>query len=165
LKYFSAVRALGPIGSLHIAHINKSEQGDQKPFGSVFWSNGARNIWYVKRSEAGDTTGEFGVGLYHRKANTGRLQGPRCVKFSFPGSQVLIAPTEIGDYPDLCEKLSVRHKVLACLKDGAKTADEIAEATGTAEKTIRVSLGRLKNNVVSFKGASGVLIYGLNKNA
>jgi len=165
LKYFAAVRALGSIGSLHIAHINKSEQGDQKPFGSVFWSNGARNIWYVKRSEAASSTGDFGVGLFHRKANTGRLQEARAVKFSFPGTEVIIAPTDIADYPDLCDKLSVRQKVLSCLKDGAKSADEIAEHTATAEKTIRVSLGRLKNNIVSFKGASGVLLYGLKDNA
>src|SRR5690606_1818147 len=39
--YFRALRAFG-IGSLTIAHSNRSEQSDQKPFGSVFWFNFAR---------------------------------------------------------------------------------------------------------------------------
>jgi hypothetical protein len=40
LAYFRAVRQIG-LGSHSLAHINKSETGDQKPFGSSFWHNSA----------------------------------------------------------------------------------------------------------------------------
>src|SRR5688572_10760053 len=40
-RYFRAVREIG-CGSLHIAHVNRSEENDKKPFGSAFWHNGAR---------------------------------------------------------------------------------------------------------------------------
>jgi len=39
--YYWALRLLG-VGSTSIAHITKAEGGDQKPFGSAFWHNGAR---------------------------------------------------------------------------------------------------------------------------
>jgi hypothetical protein len=48
--YFRALRTLN-MGSLHIAHVTKAEGGDQKPFGSTFYHNGARSTWFVQRSE------------------------------------------------------------------------------------------------------------------
>ena len=42
--YFRAVRQIG-VGSLHIAHVNRSDTGDKKPFGSSFWHNGAPSTW------------------------------------------------------------------------------------------------------------------------
>jgi hypothetical protein len=56
-QYVLAVRKLG-IGSLHIAHITKGgANAALKPFGSVFWHNGARSTWYVRREEEGSTFG------------------------------------------------------------------------------------------------------------
>ena len=51
LNYFRAVRQLGELGTLHIAHQTKSDEGDRAPFGSIFWFNSARSIWYVKPAE------------------------------------------------------------------------------------------------------------------
>jgi hypothetical protein len=34
-KYFRAIRQLGDVGSLHVAHVSKAEGADQKPFGSA----------------------------------------------------------------------------------------------------------------------------------
>src|SRR5262249_31540918 len=47
--YFRSCRQIG-LGGTHIAHVNKSESGDQKPFGSVFWHNSARATFYVQRA-------------------------------------------------------------------------------------------------------------------
>ena len=59
---------------MNIAHVNKSDQGDQKPFGSTFWANGARATWFVTKSgESGDGS-QFTLGLFNRKANTGPLR-------------------------------------------------------------------------------------------
>ena len=52
-RYFQALRKLGPIGSLHIAHVSKAEGADRNPFGSTFWSNGARSTWFAKLAESG----------------------------------------------------------------------------------------------------------------
>src|SRR6185369_10696077 len=72
-RYFRAVRQIG-CGSLHIAHISKAENGDQKPFGSAFWHNGARSTWFAKRAnEETSGTEPLNLGLFHRKSNLGRL--------------------------------------------------------------------------------------------
>ena len=49
LKYFRCVRQIG-LGSHHLAHVNRSENSDQKPFGSSFWHNSARSTWFAKKS-------------------------------------------------------------------------------------------------------------------
>ena len=51
LAYFRAVRQIG-LGSHHLAHVNRSETGDQKPFGSSFWHNSARATWFAKQAAA-----------------------------------------------------------------------------------------------------------------
>jgi hypothetical protein len=50
-RYFQAIRRLGSVGSLNIAHITKGEGSDRKPFGSTFWHNGARSTWFAKVAE------------------------------------------------------------------------------------------------------------------
>lgn len=49
LRYFSARRQIGP-GSLHVAHVTKTDGADQKPFGSAFWHNSARSTYFVQRA-------------------------------------------------------------------------------------------------------------------
>lgn len=58
-RYLRAVRQIGP-GSFHIAHVSKGENADQKPFGSVFWHNGARCTWYALAKAAAE--GELPLG-------------------------------------------------------------------------------------------------------
>lgn len=161
LRYFSAVRELGPIGTLHIAHINKSEQGDQKPFGSVFWSNGARSIWYVKRSDVEAEGSDFTVALMHRKANTGRLQKARAMRVEFLAREVRIFPTEITNHSELSDKLPLWQRIAGQLKSGAMSAELLANELNEKEQTIRRTLNRYKNAFVVLDGGSGVNRYGL----
>ena len=148
LRYFGAIRELGNIGSLHIAHINKTEQGDQKPFGSVFWANGARSIWYFERSEANaldnDEFSEFTVLLQHRKANTGRLQKARAMRIAFVGSEVKIVPTDPIDCDDKqTRKLHIRERMIKELRNnGSMHTSELAERLEAKEARVRKTLER-----------------------
>ncbi len=74
-KYFRAVRQIGP-GSLHVAHVNKSDNGDQKPFGSAFWHNGSRMTWFAKLVDSPSAGKSISLGLFNRKSNLGRIQSP-----------------------------------------------------------------------------------------
>ena len=164
LKYFAAVRELGSIGSLHIAHISKAEQGDQKPFGSVFWSNGARSIWYVKRSETEPSdTGDFSVGMVHRKANTGRLQRARALRFSFLSGEVRIFPTDIGNHADLSEHLPIWQRISACLKQGPMTSAALAQEIGAKETSVARILTRHSGVFTKVLSADGIHRFGLVK--
>ncbi len=164
LRYFAAVRELGNIGTLHIAHINKSEQGDQKPFGSVFWTNGARSIWYVKRSDVEAEGSDFTVAMMHRKANTGRLQKARAMRLQFMNREVRIYPTEITNHSELSDKLPLWQKIAGQLKHGAMTAELIASELNEKELTVRRILNRYKNAFVVIDGGAGVNRYGLVRN-
>jgi AAA domain-containing protein len=131
-NYFRALRELGPIGSLHLAHISKAEQGDQKPFGSVFWSNGARNIWYLKRDDKTRDKEIVPIGFFHRKSNIGPLRPDFAMVAKFQGKQTAIFPDEITNYPTLCEKMGVADRLIAEIKETGHpmSKDEIEEALG-----------------------------------
>jgi hypothetical protein len=141
--YFRAVRELGPLGSLHLAHISKAEQGDQKPFGSVFWANGARSTWYLKRTDADPTKEAMTVGLYHRKSNVGRLRPPFGMTMQFAGTQTVIRPAEdVADHDELAVKLPIWQRMQHELRHGARDVEELANDLGTKVTTIRSEVTR-----------------------
>jgi hypothetical protein len=109
--FYRALRGIGAVGSLLIAHVNRSEQGDMKPFGSVFWANGARNIWFMKRSDVGLDEDEFVVGFYHRKSNLGRLRPPFGVKLKFTQSATLVSLAALSDVQELAVKQPLWQRV------------------------------------------------------
>lgn len=84
--YFGALRQLGPIGSLHVAHVSKADGGDQKPFGSAFWHNGARVTWHLAGDEVPGAGRRLQVTMTARKANLGEKPKTLCVQLRFiPG--------------------------------------------------------------------------------
>jgi len=141
--YFRALRELGTLGSLHLAHISKAEQGDQKPFGSVFWSNGARAMWYLKRTEADPDSDGFTVGFYHRKSNVGRLRPPFGMRIAFVGTETRIVPTpDLAAHDELAAKLPIWQRMAAVLQRGAMTIPALADELGAKEATIRAEVSR-----------------------
>jgi hypothetical protein len=99
-RYFRAVRQIG-VGSLHIAHITKGENGDQKPFGSVFWHNLARCT--CKR-----------LGLFNRKANLGPRRQAVGFTVTFTDDRTTFRRSDVADSPELAGKLTVASGRCAC---------------------------------------------------
>ena len=80
ISYFAALRTLTEAEadtSLSITHTNK----DGGLFGSQYTLAAARNLWEIKRSSL--SRGQIDVGLFHRKANTVGLSGPRAYQLTF----------------------------------------------------------------------------------
>lgn len=132
MAYFRTVRQLGPVGSLHIAHITK--HGDKnKPIGSTFWHNSARGTWTVERK--GNV-----LTVTPRKANLGPPADAFSYVQSFDGSRTTFTrsktiPTKTGTNKTI-------DKVRAHLKaNGSATIAEVAAATGikldTIDKAVR----------------------------
>lgn len=140
--YFRALRELGPLGSLHLAHINKGEQGDQKPFGSAFWHNGARATYFLKRTDAEPTGDGLTVGLYNRKSSMGKLRAPRGMRIEFGEATTMIRPGQIEEHAELASKLPIWQRMAAELKRGPQATDVLAESLGVSENTIRGELKR-----------------------
>jgi hypothetical protein len=113
--YMRAVRQIG-IGSLHIAHINRGENSNQKPFGSAFWHNGARSTWFVQRED--ESANVKHLGLFNRKANLGPLQQAIGYKVVFDDLCTTFMQENVADNPELASQLPVRERIYRALKRG-----------------------------------------------
>jgi len=158
---FAAVRSLGR-PALAIAHMSKvmaDQKGAARIYGSVFNHNLSRNVWEVKRTEDSEP-GEMLLGCYHTKVNEVARRKPFGLRFAFDGED---GPVTVSTCPliqggaDLLEKLSLRQRIRTVLAPGALTTEEIAEATGAPEKTVRARLSELhrQHHVVTFEEGGG----------
>lgn len=159
LTYFREVRSLG-VGSLHLAHMSKGEGADQKPFGSSFWFNATRALWFAKRAEAGTDPAIAEVGFYPRKFNLGRPQHPFGLRFTFEGQITQVQRFDLTESTDLTADLPLRERIRTVLRNGALTAAQIAEELGEKELSVRRSIQRAKQTFQAFEGP-GPTRYGL----
>jgi hypothetical protein len=142
-RYFRAVRQIGG-GSLHVAHVSKAEGADQKPFGSTFWSNGARSTWYVKQDEGSAGSDVLQIGLFNRKSNLGRLRPPLGFSISFGEETTTFHRTDVADSPDLSAQLTVRQKMGHVLRRGAMNPEQIADRIEEKVETVTRTMRRYK---------------------
>jgi hypothetical protein len=156
LSYFQAVRQFGPIGTLHIAHISRAEGGDDRPFGSTYWHASARATWFVKASE--DSSADVvSLGIFERKRNLGARRPPFGLEARFTDSRTSIERVDLASVPDLASRLSIRQRVFAALRSGARSRVDLAEELGEKPETLRRILNRSiqKGELVQFPGPGG----------
>ncbi len=153
-SYFQALRALGEIGSLHIAHVTKGTQGgeDQKPFGSAFWHNMARVTMNIKAEQLND--GKLALALFPRKRNLkGRGQSV-AYTVEFGENKTVIASSDVKEHEALAEGLPLPDRLLDALKYGSKTRRELSDVLnvdyGLLQRTIHRELK--KGRVISIAG-------------
>lgn len=143
-RYFQALRQLGPIGSAHVAHVTKAFEGaDQKPFGSVFWHNGARSAWNVKLAQ--DSPGAISIALHHRKANLGPIRPSVGFELRFEPDRTLVKSVNVGDVPDLAAGLSIRQRMAHVLNRGALDPVVLAAEVEADVETVRRTARRYKS--------------------
>jgi len=142
--YFRAVRYLG-IGSLHLAHTTKShEHGEDKPFGSVFWSNGARSVWLVKRNgDQGDGSNVVEVALSHKKSNTGRRLSTFGLRLSFSPDRTRVDRFDVADSVDLAGSLPLWQRVKSLVSTRPMTVDEIGRELSAKPDSVRKVVQRM----------------------
>jgi len=159
LAYFQAVRQMG-IGTLSVAHVNRSETGDQKPYGSAFFHNSARATWFVK---ATDSTASLTLGIFNRKNNLAERQVPFALNVTF-GDHVTIQPAEITTVEDLRQHVPLRQRLHVLLKGGARNRTEIAkEFNDVKADSVRRTLDReiKAGQIVKLSDTSGIERYGI----
>ncbi len=161
LGYFRAFATLGPVTSLHLAHINKSETGDQKPFGSQFWHNSARSTWYLKRTDPNPDSADLTVALIHRKSNSGPFETPRGVKLSFHGGITSVTPTDPALHDELATSLPLWQRMTRELEHAPMTAVVLGELLNAKPDTVRRTAIRHDRLFRIVKSADGVQRIGL----
>jgi hypothetical protein len=150
-RYFRAVRQIGG-GSLHIAHVSKGENADQKPFGSAFWHNGARSTWYAQLAGGDSNSENLSLGLFNRKANLGRLRAPIGFTIAFAEDRTTFRRSDVADNPDLAAKLTVRQRMAYLLRGGAMTMEQLAEEIDSKPETIKRTAYRNKGLFIVMDG-------------
>ena len=148
MRYFQALRSLGPIGSLHIAHVRGAvEGGDLRPFGSVFWSNSARSTWNIKPAarESGDN--KLQLALHHRKFNTSGKMKSVGFEILFVRGRVGVSRLNLADVQELATQLGLRERVRMELKRGPLSKEQLrASLDDVKEDTFRRILNREKKD-------------------
>ena len=154
--YFRAVRQIG-VGSLHIAHVNKSDTGDKKPFGSSFWHNGTRATWNIKTADQVPGARELTIGLYNRKANIGPLRAAVGFCIAFDETRTTITRVDPRDVEELAVSLPLWQRVASELRAGPQTYAQLAESLGDAKVDSIVKATKRKGNVFTkVAGNAGV---------
>ena len=135
--FFRSLRMLN-VGSLSLAHTTKSlEHAEQKPFGSTFFSNGARSVWHVKRNDdegAGFSTVE--LALSHRKSNTGQRLSTRGIKLDFDGTVTTVDTFDLAGSADLATALPIWQRVKALVVDTPMTIPQLASELDARPESI-----------------------------
>ncbi len=164
LAYFRSVNALR-IGTLHTAHINRSEHGDQKPFGSSFFHNSARSTFFLKASEADQDT--LNIGVWNRKCNLGRKQPPFAITIRFEHDLIKFSHGDITAVDDFAPQVPITQRVNALLRAGSLTREEIEAELDAKPETVRRTIDRgIKNgHLVKFPSLNGPERIGLKARA
>lgn len=140
-RYMGVVRSLG-IGSLLIAHTNKSERADEAPFGSSFWHNAARSTWHIKAADPVNGADALNVGLFHKKANLGRKRDPIGFELTFETTRTLVRRTDLTTVDGLADKLPLRQRIVQALRHGTKSINEIAAEIDAEHDTVKRTINR-----------------------
>jgi hypothetical protein len=150
-RYFRAVREVG-CGSLHIAHVNRSDENDKKPFGSSFWHNGARTTWFVQASEQAGDDKSLRLGFFNRKSNLGPLRSPASFVIEFGRDRTLFRRADIADTPELAGKMSVHQRMKHLLKRGSLAPEEIASQIDAEVETVKREARRRRQDFIVLSG-------------
>ena len=140
IAYFTALRSLR-ITTLTLDHVAKNT-ATPTPYGSVYKTNLSRSVFELrKEQEAGDDS--MHMGLFHRKANFGKLIQPMGLTATFTPFATTFALCLVRDRPALAEGLSVRERIKDLLPSaGPLTAKEIAEELDIPQVSVRGILNR-----------------------
>lgn len=134
--FFRSLRSLGVKGTLTIGHMTK---GNEKfPFGSVFWWNGPRSIWYAKNTREDDQSA-IHLGLFHRKSNNGIIQKPIGLHIQFSNGLVSFRPEQVSEIAEFRAELSVWEKVRALIYEARRglTLSDLQAAVRDIDSTVK----------------------------
>lgn len=145
LRFMNALRSLSPgVTRLVLSHVSKAdtEKRRAKPFGSAFVRNLARSCWEIRRADE-ETADTLTVGLFHDKANRGKLSRPCGLTYTWQEDAIWVTKQEVADHPDLAPSASLSYRIRELLKPGPKTMAELAEELEAKPESVTRALRRM----------------------
>lgn len=153
--YMAVAQSLG-IGSLHIAHVTKrGAHADERPFGSIFWHNSARETWSIARAPEYDRDDAVGLVMQQRKSNIG---APNTKLYTLQlvseNHRIFVQAVEA----EAGQLFTAREQLRGALADGPLTRDELrARCTSLTDAAFRKALQREREAGAVIDLADGLL--------
>lgn len=162
-QFMAALNSI-PCPCLGVHHIPKGDLANKdKPFGSVYYSNGPRNTWGLKvvRTEGSELVV---VSFKHQKSNNGVFLPQHAfeVKFTNVGAEedrklvgIRVKRVAVAGVPEFEKDLPLRQRILNSLNGSGQTYQELAEALEANVGTVKKDLTRLKGEgkVIALPGS------------
>jgi hypothetical protein len=148
-KHYKALRQLN-VGSMNVAHMPKARDdgSESSVFGSAFWVNGARSVWFCDKSSQ-NPPGELRFGLHHRKTNLGKLQSSLGYKFVFDRAVTRLETIDVKSVDELAAQLPPLDRMKRLLAGGEPlTPKTIGEELNLPPTTVRSVLSRHKSQFI-----------------
>lgn len=145
LRFFSALRSLNTT-SLLLAHTSKDQQTKKKTiYGSIFFEAQARSVWEIRKvQEAGDN--EIDLGLFNRKPPPfQKIHKPLGYKVRFEDTQTIVSPQEPKTVAEFIERMGTQDRIVALLRGGAMSAQEIMEQLEISRANVDQALKRIRD--------------------
>jgi hypothetical protein len=158
--FYGALRQIG-LDNLVTAHTTKVG-ADAKPFGSVFWHNGARLTWHVSAEQELDEN-TLRIGVTNRKNNAGKLWRPLAWQVTF-GDRIRFERIEASSLASVAQKMSIAQRAHDALVAGSRSYAELAEELDEPIESVRKALDRevRRGKLVKFPHpADRIFRYGL----
>jgi hypothetical protein len=159
LRYFRALRSLR-VGTLTLAHVSSGEHGSDKPFGSVFWHNSARQTWYLERVERGPQD-ILTIGCFNKKTNIGRPHPAIGLSLSFDATRTTITQTSVAEEEQFAGRVPLWQRMSHVLKRGPRTTTELARELEAKEDSITKALKRGTRSFTTVPSSDGVIRWAL----
>jgi len=158
LRFNRALRSLR-VGSLTLAHISSGEHGSERPFGSVFWHNSARQTWYLERTP-GTSSDAFTVAAFNKKNNLGKLHAAVGLMLSFDSQRTTITPTSIVDEEQFAGRIPLWQRMAYLLQHKPLTIAELATQLEAKPDSVKKALTRGRS-FTSIPSVDGVIRWAL----
>ena len=140
MSYFIALRSLN-ITTLTIHHQPKNIPSEKEtPYGNQYWISEPRSIFHFVATQElnGDT---LNVGIFDKAGNHRKQLYPIGVEISFPSDDVVtFVRTRVSDDAALSQRLPMRDRIEALLRQGTMMLPEMAELLVTSEAQLRARL-------------------------
>jgi hypothetical protein len=157
-QYLRAVRSLGRIGSILISHTkhDAADGSHKRPYGSPYWLNGCRSVWFLKSAPLSVT--RYEVALEHIKYNT-KKSDTVALSFEF-GDHISITPIAADDLTELAGSVPIRDRIMSALKRrGSMTLDDLAEELNEKRDTVKRVINRdLRKSITKVESSDGKIV-------
>ncbi len=154
MAYMRSLRQLG-IGPCVIAH-SRREDGDQQPFGSVFWFNSFRACWNLKRASTSPDGETVTLGAFPRKFNLGAHPLAVGIQVQFDGDRVTFTGTDVAGIDELAGSVPLWQRMRDRLRSGPCTIPDLADALDAKPEAIKKAAQRGTKLFVKLEGGHGI---------